>query len=111
MSAAVRPWVLPQGWASAAQHRQTVLEFIVWYKFATDGNTPTLRAIGAAVLMSTTAVHAILGQLEQAGKIRRRMVGLRSMEIDIPGGAWLPPVGFEYLFGERETECQSVRPF
>lgn len=71
--------------------RQEVLRFIISFKAAHDGNSPTYREIMADCdLASTSLVAYYLAELEDRGQIRRPGVG-RSRGIEVTGGRWSPP--------------------
>ena len=64
--------------------------YIVDYKRAHDGNSPTLREIVDAGLASSTSVADYrLAALEEAGLIRRPCSGARTIEV--VGATWSPP--------------------
>jgi SOS-response transcriptional repressor LexA len=64
-----------------------VLAFIVAYKSAHDGNSPSVREIGEAVgISSSSVVTHILGNLERAGAITR--TGEAARAIVVTGGQW-----------------------
>ncbi len=66
--------------------RQAVFDFIVTYKRAHDGNSPTLRQImNGRRISSTSVVHNILIGLERDGYIR---ILPGSQGIVVIGGAW-----------------------
>ncbi len=68
---------------------QGIFEFIVKYKQAHDGNSPTIREIQDACGISTTSlVHYHLGELEQAGWIEVDRFQSRSIQVE--GGRWSP---------------------
>ena len=65
-----------------------VLRFIIRYKMAHDGNSPSIREMGDACGVSSTSVVAYnLEKLERAGKIE--IDGSRG--IQVVGGRWVPP--------------------
>jgi SOS-response transcriptional repressor LexA len=64
-----------------------VLQFIIAYKAANDGNSPSLREIGPAVGISSTSVVVYqLVELERAGLISR--TGTNRRQIVVTGGQW-----------------------
>lgn len=66
--------------------RQAVFDFIVAYKRAHDGNSPTLRQImDARGISSTSVAHNILHGLERSGFIR---ILPGSQGIVVIGGCW-----------------------
>ena len=82
-------------------HRR-VYEFIVAYKQAHDGNSPTIREIGAACGISSTSVVVYwLQRLQRDGLIHRPepQIGNRyASKIELVGGQWgldtnLTPLG------------------
>lgn len=67
--------------------RKRIFEFIVDYKRAHDGNSPTSREIvEGAGISSTSVVHYHLGALEREGKIR--LGDSKSRRIEVVGGEW-----------------------
>lgn len=65
---------------------ERILDFIVSYKRAHDGNSPTVDEIGQGVgLTSKNTVWVHLRNLELANKIER---GHGSRMISVIGGAW-----------------------
>ncbi len=68
---------------------QTIFDFIVVYKCANDGNSPTIREIGQACgISSTSFVSNILARLERQGLIRLPKVCGVSRHIHVVGGQW-----------------------
>jgi hypothetical protein len=83
-------------------HRtEQVFKFIVDYKHAHDGNSPTMREIMAGCKISTTSlIFFYLNKLEEQGFIRRFEPpnGSRSFaKIEVIGGKWI------YLGGKHES--------
>ena len=78
---------------------QTAFAFIISYKHANDGNSPTIREIGQACgISSTSFVSNILYRLEHQGLIRLpKIVGV-SRHIHVVGGQWT------YAPKERQKE-------
>ncbi len=66
---------------------KTIFEFIVSYKSANDGNSPSVREIAGRLATSTSMVDYYLARLEQLGLLERRRDG-SSRNIHIIGGAW-----------------------
>lgn len=78
-----------------------VFDYIVEYKTAHDGLSPTLREImDNCSISSTSVVSYILTQLEQEGKIVR--FGQKDRAIMIPGGRWVRPRVATYIPMEEE---------
>ncbi len=76
--------------SATADRRRAVYDFIVAYKRAHDGNSPSIRDIMRGCGYATTsAVGFHLNALERAGLIRMRRFTGRTIEI--VGGAWQPP--------------------
>jgi hypothetical protein len=69
-----------------------VYDFILKYKRGHDGNSPTIREIGASCgINSTSQVLFYLHKLEKQGLIRRPepLIGTRiATRIEIVGGLW-----------------------
>lgn len=70
-----------------------VYEYIEKYKKAHDGNSPTIREIGAACGMhSTSHVKKMLEKLASLGYIRLPEEGKRAAaRIEVIGGYWIAP--------------------
>ena len=67
--------------------RDQVFKWIVAFKIAHDGNSPTLAEIMQQFQISSKSVAArILANLERAGLIRR--MGYKSRMICVSGGKW-----------------------
>ncbi len=72
--------------------RAEMLKFIIQYKKAHDGNSPTYMEIMRATGITSTSVVAYhLDQLEAAGVIERPQQVGNSRVIEIVGGQWTPP--------------------
>jgi SOS-response transcriptional repressor LexA len=81
--------------ATTSPKYNQIYDYIVAFKKAHDGNSPTIREIGDAVGVSSTSqanhyldVMVKLGMITRDGKFR--MIG-------IPGGVWSPPTGMKLL--------------
>lgn len=69
--------------------RDRIFRFIVGYKESYDGNSPSLRKIGNAVGINSTAwVNYYLDRLEDEGRIIRRHDGTTG-QIEVVGGRWV----------------------
>ena len=67
--------------------RDAILAFIIQYKRANDGIAPTIREIGEACgLASTAAVRYQLVRLARAGRIE---INSSERSIRVPGGEWV----------------------
>lgn len=64
--------------------RKKILEFIIQYKKAHDGNAPTLAVIARDISAGKSTVHHHIGKLIKEGKLRRGEAGL-----EVVGGHWL----------------------
>jgi SOS-response transcriptional repressor LexA len=69
--------------------REQIFNYLIRYKKAHDGNSPTNRQIAAACHVSPSTVAHHLGRLERANRIRLSEDEYRNIEI--VGAAWLPP--------------------
>lgn len=70
--------------------RRAMYEFILEYKQAHDGNSPSVREIGARLgIESTSMVMYYLRQLEELDLIL--ISSARSRMIQVVGAQWLPP--------------------
>jgi len=70
---------------------QKVYDYIVDYKKKHDGNSPSIREIGAGVGGSSTShVNYLLKMLEYRHKMIKR-TGFKSRNIEVMRGCWLPP--------------------
>ena len=69
------------------QRRIAVLDAIVVYKQAHDGNSPTIRYLAEATGLTTSQVHKYLGDLSELGAIRLAE-GSRAAAIEVVGGRW-----------------------
>jgi SOS-response transcriptional repressor LexA len=79
-----RRWPTNSAYSPAA-----ILHYIIKYKTAHDGNSPTLREICRDCGVSSTSVaDHILRNLESRGKIRLNSEGSRSRQIEVVGGRW-----------------------
>lgn len=75
------------------QKVDALYDFIVAYKTAHDGNSPTLREIEAsedAPYNSTSHASEALRKLEERGQIRLAGAG-RARSIEVVGARWVPP--------------------
>lgn len=78
---------------------QEVFDFIVQFKTANDGNSPSVEQIkNACDITSTSVVMYYLGKLENAGKITRELLvggeigkARRIRNIRVVGAKWSPP--------------------
>ena len=73
------------------ERTDAVYDFIVAYKSKHDGNSPTIREIGVACEISSTAVVSYhLGKLHTEGRIEliRGEIG-KSRMISVPGYEWV----------------------
>ena len=67
---------------------ERILQFIIGFKRANDGNSPTLREIsGACDVASTSVVRYHLGKLQRRGLIQMPKHGQCRM-ISVIGGRW-----------------------
>ncbi len=70
-------------------------QFVVNYKVANGGNSPTLRAIGRGLgecrAISTSVVSYYLSELEELGLISRNREKGEPKGITVIGGKWTPP--------------------
>ena len=72
---------------------RAVYAFIVSYKRAHDGNSPSDREIGdACEISSTSTVDYYLKNLAGMGKIEFAS-NRKSRRVQVVGGAWTPPAG------------------
>ena len=70
--------------------RDKVYNFIVDFKAANDGLSPSIREIGRRFrITSTSVVDKILTDLEVQGLIKRDYAVARG--IKVIGGQWMPP--------------------
>jgi len=68
--------------------RKKIFEFIVNYKCAHDGQSPTVREIADGLnIPSTSVVHFHLRKLEELGTIE--ITAGQSRGIRVPGGRWV----------------------
>jgi SOS-response transcriptional repressor LexA len=78
--------------------RERLLAFIIAYKRAHDGNSPTYREMMAATGLSTTSSVAYhLEKLEAEGVIERPQQVGNTRVIEVVGGRWSPPEELEAL--------------
>ncbi len=81
---------------------QEVYDYLIAFKAANQGNSPTIREIGDACKVSSTSViRYYLDGLIKAGLITRDKKGHRNLFIKIPGARWLPPA---HLKANAESE-------
>lgn len=80
-----------------------LFNYIVRYKTAHDGNSPTIRHLAAEFDVSTSVIAYQLSRLVAQGRIRR--AGGVACAIEVVGGQWTyaaPPVAvFERMPGVR----------
>jgi len=77
--------------SECSRHPNDLLQFIVRYKRACDGNSPTYRDIMRACrLSSVSVVHYHLRTLARQGRIRLLDDG-SARSIVVVGGTWLAP--------------------
>lgn len=75
-----------------------MLLFIIEYKKAHDGNSPSMRQAGrAAGVESSSLISYYLAELERAGYIKRNRCAAR--QIELIGGKYVPPALTVYLMG------------
>lgn len=66
-----------------------VLNFIIQYKSAHGGNSPSTREIAQAVgLSSTSRVDVRIDELEAAGRLQRLGDKYQVRLLDVPGYSW-----------------------
>lgn len=89
--------------------RERVMDFILEYKRAHDGISPTVREIGEACeISSTSVVNYHLLVLERAGSIVREYAGQRG--IRVTGGIWMLEKDLEArLEAERNETIRVLR--
>ncbi len=76
-----------------SEKRKRLMQFIVDYKLAHDGNSPTYREMMRETGLSSTSMVAFhLEKLEEAGLIERPQQVGNSRVIEVVGGQWLPPL-------------------
>lgn len=76
--------------ADGKETQRRVLEFVVAYKTAHDGVSPTVREIGHELAMVHSAVFYHLRKLEERGLVR--FIGIeKSRGIMVTGGRWVGP--------------------
>lgn len=84
--------------------RNAMLAFIIRYKRAHDGNSPTYREIMRAVGINSTSVVAYhLDHLEAAGLIERPQEVGNSRVIEVVGGQWIHPAGDPLAWQNRQA--------
>lgn len=89
--------------------REKLFKFIVAYKVAHDGNSPTYREMMAATGLTTTSMVAYhLEKMELAGLIERPQQVGNSRVIEVVGGEWKYDRRPETEDGLR-TDTQGVR--
>ncbi len=80
-----------KGLDQAAATRERIFDFLVTYKQAHDGNSPSLREIADACHIVLSGAHYHLSRLELDNRVR--LSGPRSRTIEIIGATWQPPEG------------------
>lgn len=80
---------------------QAVFDFIVAYKRANDGNSPSIREIGEQFEASTSAVHNVLGRIEKRGLIKYNHATARGLVVI--GGEW------KFSHAQKETENKAAQ--
>lgn len=84
---------MPKPKTRLSDRARAVLNFLVSYKCAHDGNSPSLREIGDQIgVSSTSLLDYYLKELETAGYIRPRKLW-RARQIHLVGGeySWKSP--------------------
>ena len=82
-----------------------IYDFIVGFKKAHNGNSPTFRQIGDAVgVRSSSMVNTYLDRMVTRGMIERK--GSIRM-IEIPGSRWFPPPHTITKITAKELEKQD----
>lgn len=75
--------------AEGQERRDALYEFIVDYKAARGGASPTVREMARALETVPSVIHFHLGVLADDGRVRLvRGDGLRMRHIAIPGEMW-----------------------
>ena len=70
--------------------RLEIYNYIVEFKRAHDGNSPSMREIADEFRLSTSIISAHLDRLTAVGMIRRGEKG-QSRMIEVVDGRWTPP--------------------
>ena len=82
--------------------RDEVYNFLVRYKQAHNGNSPTLREIAAACHIAVSSVSHHLTHLRLEGRI---VFHGKSRMIELPGSTWQPPDAYA---GEADESPQDT---
>ncbi len=78
--------------ATLSERHEAAYQFILAYKAEHDGNSPSMRQVGAAIgVESSSLMDYYLTGLEKAGLIIRPTNEARG--IIVVGGQWVPPKG------------------
>lgn len=88
---------------SARERREQIYNFIIQYKRATGGRSPTyaeiMNGVGAT---SKSIVHYDVARLAEAGKVTLNDVGGGRRAIGIPGELWLAPGDVSKIENDHE---------
>ncbi len=87
-----------------------VYDFIIAYKTAHDGNSPTFRQIGDACgITSTSVVNFYLVFLEEQGLVKVER-SWQTRSISIVGASWRPPehVGHSYRITDVMLQAEPL---
>lgn len=97
------------------ESQRAILAFIIEYKQAHDGISPSIAEIAEGVFLSTAGVKYHLRLMHAYGTIK--VLGRRS--ITVPGGRWLPPENHaqavaaqrehDQAEAERDQELKQMR--
>ena len=80
--------------------QRSMLAYIVAYKAATQGHSPTIREMMAPLgITSTSALRYSLNKLAERGYIELVRDGGKTLDIRIPGAQWVGP--------EEATEAET----
>jgi SOS-response transcriptional repressor LexA len=84
-----------------------IYDFIVGFKQAYNGNSPTFRQIGDAVgISSSSVVNTYLDRMVTRGMIEREG---RFRMISIPGSRWLPPIHLKVNAESEQGQKQEAK--
>lgn len=105
-----------RGWLSAKRFKkkvydletmlELVYEYLVWYKYHHNGNTPVASELADGIGCAHSSVDKYIDILVRRGRIAINKGSSTIKRIDIIGGQWLPPSGVKVPSTPRKKQRQ-----